>query len=150
MENIFLLKGGFLVQTKHVFLDTSIYIQNNFDFDGKTFQSLIDLVSEERVILYNTSITENEVLSNIKRRVDETRERVNSLKKAYVLRGTSPFQSIFIEKNPANKAFDEIIKKYESFKNNAEFKDIPLKMLILIMFFLDILTSFRPLVRRKR
>ena len=65
---------------KNVFLDTSIYIANNFDFEGDKFNSILDLVSKGRIILYTTSITDMEIISNIEKKVEEHRSLVNSLK----------------------------------------------------------------------
>lgn len=112
---------------KNIFIDTSIYISDNFNFEGEKYKALIDLVRDRRIQLYTTTITDNEIMSNIVKQIDETRQLVNSItSKAYVLRNTSPFKSVFANKKVVNIALDEVTKQYEEYKKKTNAITIPI------------------------
>ncbi|KPN89522.1 PIN domain-containing protein [Lysinibacillus sp. ZYM-1] len=115
------------MKLKNVFLDTSIYIKNNFEFGGSKFNKLNDLISAGRIQLYSTTIIDNEVISNIDKTIEETRQFVNSvIKEAYVLKNTSPFKSIFAERKPVNIALNEVKNQYDEFKQSTNIENIPI------------------------
>lgn len=55
------------MSTKNIFLDTSIYISKNFEFEGRQFERLLELILDNRVTLFTTTITHREIQSNIEK-----------------------------------------------------------------------------------
>lgn len=136
---------------KNIFLDTSIYRKYNFDFEGKKLKELLDLISSNRIQLYSTLITHNEIISNIDDEIDATREFVNDLlKHGYILRNTSPFKSFFEEKKAANKASDEIKEKYNDYRKKANIKEVPINIANIDGIFKSYFKELPPFSAKKK
>lgn len=50
-----------IMQTPHVFIDTSIIIGQNYDYDSTAFRQLISMAEEEKLFIYLSRVTVNEV-----------------------------------------------------------------------------------------
>jgi len=111
---------------KNVFIDTSIYVQQTFNFEHSIFRDIINLIDSGYISLYSTVITDFEVISNIETRVDEATQYVKSLtKNGGIFRYTSPFKSAF-KKDVQNIALNEIKESYKCFIEEADVKNIPI------------------------
>lgn len=50
-----------LMQTPHVFIDTCIFMGQNYDYDSTAFRQLISMAEEEKLFIYLSRVTVNEV-----------------------------------------------------------------------------------------
>jgi hypothetical protein len=86
------------LKTRHVFVDTSIFISANFNYSSRKFESLITLAQKDSIFLKLTDITVQEIESNIKKSLEGATSALQSFKdKAYILRNLpfGPFAEIF-------------------------------------------------------
>lgn len=60
-------------KTNNLFIDTSIFIQKNFDYRNSSFEKLKSIIKSDNLNLFITSITENEVKSNIKSEISKVK-----------------------------------------------------------------------------
>ncbi|MFJ9386982.1 PIN domain-containing protein [Peribacillus sp. NPDC101481] len=105
------------MEVLNIYLDTSIYMGLNFDFNNKRIKTLKELVEDGLIILYTTSITEREVYNNIKKSVEHSRQYINSLKQeGKLLRNTPQYEHIWDRKTIVNAQ----VKLEESFKTFLE------------------------------
>ncbi len=113
------------MDTYHLFIDTSIFIEKNFNYNNKLFRGLVDLVETDHVIIYSTEITKNEVIKKIKERVHNTTKEINSLRKnGMILRNIYEYNTIF-DKELLKKIPDKLIRQFEFFLEEADVQFLP-------------------------
>lgn len=135
---------------KNVFIDTSIYIQQNFNFEHNLFEDLIHLIDSGYISLYSTEITHFEIISNIEKRAEDVRTHLKGLtKKGGVFRHTSPFKSVF-EKNILDIALNEIKESYRVFIEEAAVENIPVNTVDINMIFNKYFTHQPPFSEKKK
>lgn len=61
-----------MLQTRYVFLDTSVLIGLNFDYAHSSMKRLVELVETDRAHLVVTSVMTREVEANIKKEVNSS------------------------------------------------------------------------------
>src|SRR5687768_3708720 len=94
------MQGTEQLETRHIFIDTSIFIGANFHYESSTFKQLITLVRENYLFIYLTPITIREVKANIHERVESAHRAIQKCKKeAMVLRHlrNDSFKGLFID-----------------------------------------------------
>ena len=69
----------------HVFLDTEVFIHENFNYKSPRFKSLMTLASESKIQVFLTDLTLREIGANIRGRVDDA---VTSIKPNKVLKNS--------------------------------------------------------------
>lgn len=67
--------------TSCVFLDTNIFVGQNFDFENQILKTFSNLAFEGKIEFYLTEITQREIVKQIKDSVDSSRESFNLFKK---------------------------------------------------------------------
>jgi hypothetical protein len=87
------------METQHIFLDTEVFIRQNFDFESRTFTRLIELVEQEKIIVHLTSITVSEIEKHIVSLINEGISHLKAVGKKPAIwvvarLRTSPFQII--------------------------------------------------------
>ena len=97
---------------KNVFIDTEAFIRNNFDFDGRRFASLLQLVESGEITIFLTAVTVSEVRSNIISMVMNTRR----IKPDKVLRNSriESVEALFV-RVPKAEARVELLEQFERF-----------------------------------
>jgi predicted nucleic acid-binding protein len=94
------------LETKNVFIDTSIFIRENFGFNSERLCRIKQLAKDNEIKLYSSYITEQEVKIHIKEAIDKSKGPLKELKqKGRVLNNNIHCQTIF------NKDFFESVKK---------------------------------------
>lgn len=109
--------------TRHIFLDTQVFIASNFDYTGQRFLSLIEWVEKEKVFIYLTDITKREIHANITKRADAATAELKKLRTSENLRIlinlNGPYQQV-IGTRPDKKAIiEELVSQFESFEEKA-------------------------------
>ena len=74
------------MQTPHVFLDTSIFIAQNYNYSSTPFKQIVSLAQDERLFVYVTSIVVREVEVHIKEDVEKAWEAFEGIKQKTDLR----------------------------------------------------------------
>ncbi|HET6978755.1 MAG TPA: PIN domain-containing protein [Pyrinomonadaceae bacterium] len=111
------MQGSDQLHTRHVFIDTSIFVAANFHYETSTFKQLRTLAREEYLHIYLTPITIREVKANIHDRVQSAHRAVQKCKReAMVLRHLphNPYEALFTDLDTGTVA-DALIKKFEDF-----------------------------------
>lgn len=115
------MQGSDQLETRHIFIDTSIFIAANFHYQSSTFRQLITLARESYLFVYLTPITIGEVKANIHDRVESAHRAVQKCKKeAMVLRHVpgDTYKGLFIDFDV--KAVEEsLIQQFEKFISEA-------------------------------
>jgi hypothetical protein len=62
------------MQTPHVFIDTNIFINQNYDYESTAFKQLVTLAQAEKIFIYLTTITLREVEAHIEEDVHKAHE----------------------------------------------------------------------------
>src|SRR5687767_11426632 len=94
------MQGTDQLETRHIFIDTSIFVGANFHYDSSTFKQLITLASERYLSISLTPITISEVKANIQERVQDAHRAIQKCKKeAMVLRHlpNDTFKALFTD-----------------------------------------------------
>lgn len=97
------------LQTSHVFIDTEVFINANFQFSSGRLSKLYTFNVNGKITLHLTDITIREIKANFKKQIEEVTESVNKFQtKAKILRGVPSFEPIF------NYDRDLVLKHYEA------------------------------------
>ena len=81
------MHGTDQLETRHIFIDTSIFVGANFHYESSTFKQLSTLAIENYLSIYLTPITVREVKAKIQDRVQDAHRAVQKCKQeAMVLR----------------------------------------------------------------
>lgn len=138
------------MSTKNIFLDTSIYISKNFEFEGRQFERLLELILDNRVTLFTTTITHREIQSNIEKSVANARQSINEIKNHYVLKNTKPFKELFDTRKPANDAIEEINQNYNEYVAKAQPQEVSIASVDVDDLFEKYFNSIPPFSEKKK
>lgn len=87
--------------TRNVFIDTSIFVAENFNVKGTKFESLASLAQEARVFIKSSDITLREIICNLEESVETAAKGIQKTKtEARILRNLgskSSYNAIFAE-----------------------------------------------------
>lgn len=116
------------MDTKFVYIDSSIFVEKNFNFSGREFEALMKFAKDEKISLIIPSITVDEVESNIKKEIEISIQSIKKLRRnAKVLRNFSeyPISHIFDLKDE-NSYKDILFRKFINYLKscNATILDI--------------------------
>lgn len=94
-----------MLETRFIFIDTSIFISMNYNFNGKIFQRLQSLIENDAANLIIVDIVKREVLSHIEQDIKKCIQELNRFQnKARILKNFSEpnFEIIFKEFEDSN------------------------------------------------
>ncbi|MEK4433305.1 PIN domain-containing protein [Paenibacillus sp. FSL K6-2862] len=113
--------------TNNVFIDSSIYIQRNFNFTDHLLGQISTLSANNHIKLYITSIVTNEIKNKIDDRTKEAKSAIESLrKKGMILRNIKEYDVIF--NNETSDLVSSAVKKqFEDFIENSGALVIPVE-----------------------
>jgi hypothetical protein len=117
-----------VVIKRNVFLDTQVYTANNFDFSNDNFVRFSSLVEEGKVSLFITSITLNEIKTNIINSVCDSEKAIRDFQnKARILRISrkEKFGEIWQIQNYTEFSSD-IIDQVEEFIHVNKIENVPI------------------------
>lgn len=108
--------------TKYVYIDTSCFEDEDFDWEGSVIKRLLKLVEIGEVVLLTTTVTEKEVIKRIGIHLTIMREGFRNYKKGIIeqlnLVGVDPIIT-------SKEAMPTLIRKFEQFLMKARIKRIP-------------------------
>lgn len=108
----------------NIFLDTQVYQSKNFDFSNEHIKKLVDLIDNDIVNLYITTITKNEIENHIKEKVSASRQYINNFKKyASILKNYDLYQPIW-DRETINTAETEILENFNRFLTENKVQEI--------------------------
>lgn len=86
--------------TLRIFLDTEVFVSASFNYQNSLFKKLVDLVEKGELVLYLTTVTRQEILSNIEKEVNLSDSSLKKLhkefrKKAKIFYNHHDFKSLF-------------------------------------------------------
>ncbi|KUO58454.1 hypothetical protein APF79_05990 [bacterium BRH_c32] len=113
--------------SKNVFIDTSIYVKENFQYYSEKFDKLKSYAQEDKIKLYTHNIICNEIKSNI---VEEINQAINSIKKIKSegkIFWNLPKEKIFtvFEKHDLNHYRNMLYAQLDDFINSSKCSFIP-------------------------
>lgn len=113
------------LQTRNVFIDTSIFVSENFSVNGTKFETLIGLAQNEQVFVKSTEITIREIEVKIKEAVQDAEKAiVQTRKKARILRNLGPkseYKRVF-DVFPTERIVNRIKKQFKSYLKKSNTK----------------------------
>src|SRR5438874_1441023 len=69
------------MDTQHVFLDTEIFVSNNFHFESPLFVKLAELAQKRAIFVYLTTVTVREIETHIASDIEEAVTHIKALQK---------------------------------------------------------------------
>lgn len=101
--------------TADVFLETQLFVTNNFDFDRTAFKELIGRVREDRVRVFLTSVTVGEVKRRIQVQVKEAVSKFSEVRKHLRVLANSNVPEIRArsERLFPEPVTDELVKQFQ-------------------------------------
>ena len=115
------MQGTDQLETRHIFIDTSIFIAANFHYQSSTFRQLVALASESYLFVHLTPVTVGEVKANIRERVEAAHRAVQKCKKeAMVLRHLpgDTYKGLFVD-FAAGDVERSLVQKFETFVSES-------------------------------
>lgn len=122
-----------MLKTRNIFIDTEVFVSNNF-FQNKNLQRLAEFGNSETVNIYLTEITKNEIQSNIKENLMNAQQEINNFKKTIsnkgkILKNLKNFKPyIDLPKLEVNLNFDELSIELENFIKDGKVKFIAFEL----------------------
>lgn len=109
------------METVFVYIDSSIFIGKNFNFSGSDFKALVEWAKEDKIRILLTSITVEEVRSNISKEIDRSIQAIRKARKdARIFKNLpeEPIGSIFTELDQ-NKLESKIYANFKKFISDS-------------------------------
>src|SRR6185369_12915940 len=115
-----------MLETRNVFIDTSVFIEQNYGFHGSVFQNLIRLCSKEQAKLFVTDITSREVVAHIEEDVSKACQAAAKFQRdARILRNLpNPEYVSLFEKIDPHSTTAELILQFKTFLQGASAKTL--------------------------
>lgn len=114
--------------TRNVFIDTSIFVSENFNVKGTKFDSLASLAQEGRVFIKSSDITFREIICNIEESVETAEKAIKKAKtEGRILRNLgskSSYQTIFAE-FPSTKIVATFMKQIKDYFKLSKTEILP-------------------------
>lgn len=138
------------IQNKNVFIDTEIFISNNFQYFSKHFDKLLYFLNNSEIKLFLTDITKREIESHIKSEVDKVTNTINSIKsKGYILRNCRDIDYSNIFQFSKTDTEEELIEQFYSFIKKGNIEILSTKEVSIDTVF-DKYFTFRPPFNKKK
>ncbi|WYD79331.1 MAG: PIN domain-containing protein [Candidatus Electrothrix gigas] len=106
------------METVFVHIDSSIFIGKNFNFSGSDFKALVEWAKEDKIKIILTSITVEEVQSNISKAIDKSIQAIRKARKEARILKNLPL-SIFTELD-YSELEKEILGQFQKFINDSK------------------------------
>jgi len=115
------------LETRNVFIDTSIFVSKNYSFGSSIFQAIISLSKRKQIFLKLPDITVREIQANIEKEVKSLEKKIEKFRKDLrVLRNVEecPLSAIF---NPfdLDQIKTEILSQLDSFIIETDAEILP-------------------------
>ncbi|MBX9255533.1 DUF4935 domain-containing protein [Desmonostoc muscorum CCALA 125] len=106
-----------------VALDTEVFDRENFNYQSRAFTKLIELVQDEKICLYLTTVTQQEVMAHIEHLTQQASSAFKNLHKDFRKQAKIIYNSLIFQKllnlslnndelsNELKEQFNEFIKK---------------------------------------
>lgn len=106
----------------NVFLDTEVFMRNNFNILSGNLFKIILLAAEKRLKLILTDITVLEIENNIKKEVDASKQALMSFKnKGKILKNcTKPSLKYFFNEFDSNEVTDNLMVQFHAFISSSK------------------------------
>lgn len=108
-----------LLQSRLVFIDTSIYQKGNFQFQGRELEALTNFLEDDDLTLLLSTVTIGEIEKHIKVKVREAVSQIQSFQaKAMILRNVKKFNKSTVFKMPNSGDIEtELLNNFSDFKS---------------------------------
>ena len=104
-------------ETEHVFIDTQVFEQAEFNYKSKPFERLIELAQSRSIRVHLTDITINEVKSRIKKQIPDAIEALRGLRgkhEARILINVSEgFKEVFYNRIRTPEVIEVLIRQFD-------------------------------------
>src|ERR1051326_4679219 len=112
------------MQIPHVFIDSSIFIGNNYDYTSKAFRQIVSLAEEERLFVFVTRIVVHEVESHIDQDVLKAQKAFDGFREKSDVRilkniQEPPLHGVFIGFD-AMQAREVLLRQFRDFLQKAK------------------------------
>jgi hypothetical protein len=116
-----------MLETRHVFLDTSALVSLNFAYHGPVLSALASLAHQEAAFIYFTTVSVSEIKAQLQSEVHTSIQAASQFRKqARIFRNLtgSPYKEFFAELDPAH-ALAELTHQLEDFIAHSKVTVIP-------------------------
>jgi PIN domain len=115
-----------------VALDTEVFDKANFNFQSKIFQKLIELVRAEKISIYLTTITHQEISEHIHRKAKQAASGFKKLHKdfreqAKIIYYSSKFQKLLNLKLEEEELLNELREQFSDFIEKSQIEILSIK-----------------------
>jgi hypothetical protein len=147
-NNCVLVMSTPALQTRHVFIDTEVFIKNNYPFDSVKFSQLTSLAQSEKVTIYLTIITVQEIRSNIEEDVIGAYQAIEKIRKR-ILKNI-PEHPIHSQEIDAEKAKLILLGQFEKFLSDARVQIVDITEVSIEKVVADYFARKPPFSEKKR
>lgn len=114
-----------ITQNYFVFLDTEVFIRANFNYSSRSFQKLLELVDEEKIFLYLTTINYQEILANLNQEVKKASAAFKKLHKGFrqearIIYNSTELKPLLSFSFDEEKFYQELEKEFFNFIEESE------------------------------
>jgi len=112
------------LETRYVFVDTSMYESKNFQFHQHALGRFKDLCSEHKLYLLTSPVIDGEIISHLTEKAHEAAKHVKEFKKTIKILRNLPelkHHGVF-EELTKKEAEDLLLEKYTEFKSEAVYE----------------------------
>jgi hypothetical protein len=115
--------------TPHVFLDTTVFDQNSHNYTSTTFKKLAELVKENKIKIYLTTITTREVEAHIKEEIEGAQADINAIfkKRRFLKNATHPSVSMVSEGMKVDEVIYGLGEQFRNWMSEVSVELIPIE-----------------------
>lgn len=125
------------METRNIFIDTSIFIKQNYNYRSSVFENLVRLAKQQKAFLFLTDITVREIKAHIESDVSDAANASSKFKnKAKILKNLdkSPFIEIFQDIDETG-AIDQLQQQLTDFIEQSNSEVLPIGEVTLTSIF---------------
>lgn len=137
---------------KKVFIDTEVFMRNNFNFKHRSFRKLIEDVEVGLVSVYLTEVVKEEVISNICKKVHEDvkSSQKQFIKKARILNNLDEYKNIFNISDDIDNITKSLLIRFDEFLEDVDATIISINTVFPSEIFEKYFNETPPFSKRKK
>lgn len=134
-----------MLVTPHVFMDTSVFDQNSHNYSSTAFNRLAELVKENKIKIYLTTITTREVEAHIKGEVESAHSDITAVlnRRRLLKNAQHPSLSAIVSGIDIQGISNDLLEKFRNWLSEMSVEIIPIEGLSIENVF-DSYFSRRP------
>lgn len=116
--------------TRLVALDTQVFDMAQFNYQSRSFKTLMEMVQEEKIYLYLTTVNQQEIISQIKYLTEQAASAFKKLhqnfrKEANIIYNAPKYRGLLTAHLDEEELYKELIEQFNNFLKESETEILP-------------------------